>query len=88
MFGGGIRNIENIVQRPSFYVICKPKYPIVESDFKNEFVMYTILIIIGLIWSSGIEGVLHGMNKVGHWYARIPNWDGLEEMNGGGGGVM
>lgn len=41
--------------------------------------------MIGLIWSSGIEGVLHGMNKVGYWFIRISNWNGLEKMGGGGG---
>lgn len=46
--------------------------------------MYTILFMIGLIWSSGIEGVLHGMNKVGYWFIRISNWNGLEKMGGGG----
>lgn len=42
--------------------------------------MYTILFMIGLIWSSGIEGVLHGMNKVGYWFIRISNWNGLEKI--------
>lgn len=46
--------------------------------------MYTILFMIGLIWSSGIEGVLHGMNKVGYWFIRISNWNGLEKIGGGG----
>lgn len=48
--------------------------------------MYTILFMIGLIWSSGIEGVLHGMNKVGYWFIRISNWNGFRENGEGGGG--
>lgn len=46
--------------------------------------MYMILFMIGFIWSFGIEGVLYGMNKVGYWFIRILNWNGLEKMGGGG----
>lgn len=44
--------------------------------------MYTILIIIGLIWSSGIEGVLNGMNKDGGLHF---SGDGVLDIDNGSG---
>lgn len=44
--------------------------------------MYTILFMIGLIWSSGIEGVLHGMNKDGGLQI---SGDGVLDIDNGSG---
>lgn len=44
--------------------------------------MYTFLIILGLIWSSGTEGVLHGLNKDGGLHM---SGDGILNIDNGSG---